>query len=255
MLLAIDIGNSDITFGLHDAHQWSHVWRMPSDASRPDVFYGMRIRDYFFESRISEDGVEQVVISSVVPALAPKFQEIIRHVFDKEALVLGPEVYAALPVKTLNPYQIGADLVANAVAAWTRYNSDCVVVDFGTALTFTVVKDNQIHGVAIAPGVKTALRSLTENTAKLFEVPIEMPKSVFGKNTIHAIQSGILFGYEGLVRGMVERIKAEILNDKIPVIATGGLSEVITPLEDVFTDRDLNLTLEGLRIVATYAHA
>lgn len=253
MFLAIDIGNSDITFGLHDSDQWGHVWRMPSDTSRPDVYYGMRIRDYFFESRISEGGIEQVVISSVVPALTPKFREIILHVFDKEPLILGPEVYVKLPVKTLNPYQIGSDLVANAVAAWTKYGGDCVVVDFGTALTFTVVKDNRIHGVAIAPGVKTALRSLTENTAKLFEVPIEMPESVFGKDTIHAIQSGILFGYESLVRGMVGRIKTEIMNDRIPVIATGGLSEVITPLEDVFIDRDLNLTLEGLRIIATHA--
>jgi type III pantothenate kinase len=138
------------------------------------------------------------------------------------------------------------------MAGWKFYGGDCIVVDFGTALTFTVVKDNLIHGVAIAPGVRTALKSLTENAAKLFDVPLEMPESVFGKNTVHAIQSGILFGYEGLVKGMILRIRNEIGNEKIPVIATGGLSEVIEPLKTVFTNRDANLTLEGLRIIATY---
>ena len=140
-------------------------------------------------------------------------------------------------------------MVANAVAAYDHYRKSCIVVDFGTALTFTTLSDEgKILGVSITPGLKTAIKSLTQNTAKLFDVPLEMPKSALGTNTITAIQSGILFGYSGLVQSMVAEIRNEV-QQEIPAVATGGLSSIITPLKDFFDHIDTKLTLNGLRII------
>ena len=153
----------------------------------------------------------------------------------------------------MNPYEIGSDLVCNALAAFTFFKAQCVVVDFGTALTFTTVsKDGEILGVSIAPGLKTAIRSLSQNTAQLFDVPLEMPSSVLGRGTVHAIQAGVLFGYEGMVRHMLDRIKSELNDPDLRSVATGGLSSIIPSLTSVFTHIDPNLTLNGLRIVTEY---
>jgi len=161
-------------------------------------------------------------------------------------------VYPLLPIEVLRPHEIGADLVANALAAYTRYGRTCTVVDFGTALTFTTVSgDGKILGVAIAPGLKTAIRSLFANTAQLPEVPIEVPDSALGTSTTHAIQAGVVLGYEGLVRSLVGRIQDE-LNGDCMAVATGGLSGSIPALRDVFTDIVPSLTLEGVRLIGEY---
>ena len=153
-------------------------------------------------------------------------------------------------MKILNPYEIGSDLVANAVAAYFKYGQTCIVVDFGTALTFTTVSgDGTILGVSIVPGLKTAIRSLSQNTAKLFDVPLEMPDSALGRNTVSAIQSGIILGYEGLVKNIVTKIREE-QKEPCPAIATGGLAFVITSLKDFFYAFEPTLTLDGLRMVA-----
>ena len=249
MLLALDTGNSDITIGLWDGNLWKYVWRIPTDSNQQELFYGIKIRDYFFEANIVIAEITTIVLSSVVPDLTAKLRNVIEVVFDKEPIVLGPDIYNDLSIEVLNPYEIGSDLVANAVAAYDHYKRSCIVVDFGTALSFTTLSDEgRILGVSIAPGLKTAIKSLTQNTAKLFDVPLEMPKSVLGSSTITAIQSGILFGYSGLVQSMVKEIRREI-QQEIPAIATGGLSSIITPLKDFFDHIDANLTLNGLRII------
>jgi type III pantothenate kinase len=154
-----------------------------------------------------------------------------------------------LPIDILNPFEIGSDLVANAAAAHFKYKKACIVVDFGTALTFTTISSTgKILGVSIAPGLKTAIRSLSQNTAKLFDVPLVMPTSALGKNTVTAIQSGILIGYEGLVRNMVLKIREEV-QEECHAIATGGLSSIISPLHDFFHAVEPNLTLDGLRMI------
>src|SRR6185369_13271303 len=169
--------------------------------------------------------------------------------FDKEPITLGPAVYTKLPLSILSPHEIGADLVANAVAAYFKLKQTCIVVDFGTALTFTTVSgDGKILGVSIVPGLRTALKSLSQNTAKLFDVPLEMPNSALGTNTVTAIQSGIVIGYEGLVKNMVGAIRKELGVD-CPAIATGGLSFVITSLKSFFYLVDPKLTLNGLRLI------
>ncbi|HEY3429362.1 MAG TPA: type III pantothenate kinase [Cyclobacteriaceae bacterium] len=253
MLLAVDIGNTDITIGLNQQDQWTHSWRLPSNTSRPELFYGIKLREYFFEAAIKPEAVQKIVVSSVVPELTERIVSVVRTLFEKEPVVLGPEVYAKLPIEVLNPYEIGSDLVANALAAYMRYKKHCIVVDFGTALTFTTISDTgKILGVAIAPGLKTAIRSLSQNTAKLFDVPLELPQSALGKNTVQAIQAGILLGYEGLVESMLKRIKKELAEHSCATIATGGLSSIISPLKSQFTDVDQNLTLDGLKLVSNF---
>lgn len=253
MLLTFDIGNSDITIGLWDHIAWRNVWRIPSKADQPELFYGIRIRDYFTETKLEVGIVETVVLSSVVPNMTEKIRNVIRSLFNLDPVLLGPAMFEKLPIKVLNPYEVGSDLVSNAMGAWKTYKRTCVVCDFGTALTFTTVSGSgEMLGVSIVPGLRTAIRALSQNTAKLFDVPLEIPQSALGTNTITAIQSGLVLGYDGLVRNVVGSIRKE-LGEEIPAIATGGMSFVITSLKGFFFDINPNLTLEGLRLIGEYA--
>ena len=248
MLLAFDIGNSDITMGLWNGAEWQ-VWRIPSRTDQPELFYGVKVRDYFLEASLPIQQVETIVVSSVVPGLTDKIKNVVRSLFRREPVIVGPGIYEKLPIEVLNPYEIGTDLVANAIAAYFKFKRTCIVVDFGTALTFTTISgEGKILGVSIVPGLRTAVRALSQNTAKLFDVPLEMPTSALGQNTVSAIQSGIVIGYEGLVKSMVHAIRQE-LKTECPAIATGGLSFVITSLKGFFQVVDPQLTLEGLRII------
>jgi type III pantothenate kinase len=249
MLLAFDIGNSDITIGLWNGTEWKNNWRIPSRVDQPELFYGVKMREYFLEAALPIRSVQTLVLSSVVPGLTEKIKNVLRTLFEKEPITLGPTTYQILPIKVLNPYEIGSDLVANAMAAHHKLKQTCIVVDFGTALTFTTVSgEGVILGVSIVPGLRTALRALSQNTAKLFDVPLEMPASALGVNTVTAIQSGIVIGYEGLVKNVVQAIRTE-LKVECPAIATGGLSFVITSLKGFFQSVDPQLTLDGLRLV------
>jgi type III pantothenate kinase len=249
MLLAIDIGNSEITIGIWHLDRWVHHWRLPSRIDQPELYYNIKIRDRFFESAIPVDNITQIIMSSVVPGLTRRIENVVISLLERKPVILNQEVYRKLPVEVLNPHEIGSDLVANAIAAYTKFGKTSIVVDFGTALTFTTVSGQGVMlGVSIAPGLQTAIRSLSQNTAKLFDVPLEMPASALGKNTVTAIQSGILLGYEGMVRSVVGHIRNELKTDCM-AIATGGLSSVITTLGDFFDATEPRLTLDGLRIV------
>jgi type III pantothenate kinase len=252
MLLAVDIGNSDVTLGLYDKDQWIHIWRLPSSTNF-ELYYAIRIRDFFLEVDLSTSDVKDIVLSSVVPPLTGMISNVMETVFGKTPLIVGPDIYHVIPIKVLNPYQIGSDLVANAVAAYELMKRTCVVVDFGTALTFTTISGKgEILGVAIAPGIKTAIKSLSENTAKLFDVPLEVPDSVLGKNTVHAIQAGVFFGYVGMVKQILHQIRMEVGTD-LATIATGGLASTIPSLSELVGDIRPTLTLDGLRHIASLA--
>jgi type III pantothenate kinase len=252
MILALDIGNSDVTMGLWDGSQWKQTWRIPSRANQPELFYGVKVRDSFFEAQIPINSVTRIVISSVVPALTEKIQKVMQTLFSQDTILLGPAVYGRLPIEVLNPYEIGSDLVANAMAAHIIYKRTCIVADFGTALTFTTVSGGgKILGVSIVPGLRTAIKALVQNTAKLFDIPLETPSSALGTSTITAIQSGLVIGYDGLVRSMVGAIRKE-LKEECPAIATGGLSFTITSLKGFFLEINPNLTMDGLRLIATH---
>jgi len=249
MLLAVDIGNSDTVFAVWQNEQWTHLFRTRSLPDEPLHYYESKIRLHFLEANLAISDVKTVVLSSVVPPLTPTIKAMLTQLFRLTPIVVGPDVYPELKIEIDHPHEIGADLVANAVAAFTKYRRNAVIVDFGTALTFTTVsKEGKILGVAIAPGLKTAVKALFSNTAQLPEVPLRLPESAIGKNTTHAIQAGILLGYESLIRGMITRIRRELDGDCI-ALATGGLSSIIDTLHGEFVEVNRNLTLDGLRII------
>jgi type III pantothenate kinase len=250
MTLALDIGNSNLTVGLYAKNKWQHIWRLPTKSdSEATLFYQMRLSHLMLEHDIAAREIKQVVISTVVPDLKSTFVNLSRHLFHQEAVVVSPEIYGKLRLNIERPDELGTDLFANAVAAHYLYERDCIVVDFGTALTFTSIDRNgQLLGVAITPGLKTAISALFQKTAQLPEVPLEMPDSAVGKNTAHAIQAGILIGYVGLVRHLLQELRNE-LGQQYIAIATGGLSSILRPLQGDFHAIQPELTLDGLRII------
>ncbi|SHF38227.1 pantothenate kinase [Mariniphaga anaerophila] len=247
MLLAIDIGNTNVVFGINDNGEWKNHWRIQTDHHKTADEYEVIFRSLLAAGKVFRSGVHNIILSSVVPSLVRPFSEMLQGLFASAKItVVGPEIYSRLPIKILNPYEIGADLVANAVAAFQKYGELTMVIDFGTALTFTTIgKNAEIRGVAIAPGLETAVIALAGETAQLPHVHLTTPPSVLGKNTIHAIQSGIVYGYTGLVDSMIERTEAEI-GEKISVVATGGLSSVVAPLTKNIRNIERMLTLDGL---------
>ena len=248
-LLVIDVGNTDATFGIFDGENLLNNFRIKSLKDENYVYFEYRFRHYFLENNLRFANIAKVVLSSVVPSLTPVFKSLIQNLFGINPIIVNAYIFPTLTVSIDNPDEIGSDLVANAVAAFTKYGRNCVVVDFGTALTFTVVSaEGKVLGVSIAPGLRTAVKALFSNTSQLPEVPLELPMSVLGKNSVHAIQSGILWGYEGLVKNMIQKVRAELGGDCI-AIATGGLSSIISTLKDEFVEVNRELTLEGLRII------
>lgn len=250
MLLAIDIGNTNVTIGLSEEKSWRHVWRLPTlNDGEALMFYEVQISNLLLENEIDGRAIRQIVLSTVVPDLKETFEKLALLFFGVRAIVVGPKAYADLPLKVLRPEELGSDLYANALAAYHRYGQGCIIVDFGTALTFTVVDEwGELKGVTIVPGLKTAIAALFSKTAQLPEVPLELPDKVLGKNTVHAIQSGVLNGYIGLVRHMIAALRAEE-GEGLIAVATGGLSSILHTLEQDFKEIDPHLTLEGLRVV------
>lgn len=247
MILVIDIGNTDIVFGVFENQHWKETFRTPTHQP-----WSVQKVSQWMQKCWEERGYpkpEKIMLSSVVPVVLHQVQKGIEKWWGKEIVVLKSKYYAQLPIHLIAQDEIGTDLIANAVYGYTKYRNNVLVVDFGTALTFTLVNaSGQIEGVSIAPGLKTAVKSLFSQTAQLPEVPLEMPAMALGTDTVSAIQSGILWGYVGMVKEMIARVKAE-KGEELTVIATGGLSSILTPLKDYFEEVNQHITLEGLRII------
>lgn len=251
-MIVFDIGNTDTVIGIYSGSELSNVFRVRSLTNENAVYFEYRILNFFLENNYDPNGFGKAVISSVVPHLTGIFTGFCEKFLGLPPIIVAPVKSGLLRVSIDNGDELGSDLFANALAAHTRYKDHCIIVDFGTALTFTMVsKEAEILGVCIAPGLKTAVKSLFSNTSLLPEVKLELPDTVIGKNSLHAIRSGILFGYDGLVRGLLRRIKDE-MGGKCMVIATGGLSLVIGTLQDEFDVIDKNLTLSGLYIYGNH---
>ncbi len=249
MLLAIDAGNTNIVFAIYTGTEWTREWRFETHPIMPASEYEKFLRLCFLENGFKIDQIDRVVISTVVPQITGILEDLSKRMFGIEALTIGMACYPRLEIKLNNPEEIGTDLVANAAAAWARFKNACLIVDFGTALTFTVVDAQaNVIGVSIAPGLRTAVKALSSNTAKLPFVPLELPKTAIGTDTVSAIQSGILLGYTYMIKGMVNRIKSEV-SDSMKVIATGGMSSILHNLEGEFDIIDRHLTLDGMRII------
>jgi len=253
MLLAIDIGNTNVVFGVHDGASWLHHWRVRTVREKMPDEYGVLLRALLSEAGLRMADFDRIVLASVVPPLTGRMEEMLADQTTVEPLVVGHEVDTGLAFAVDNPAEVGADLIANAVAAYERVGQACVVVDFGTATTFTAVsREAAFLGVAIAPGMNLAASALAGGTAQLPQIRLAAPEAAIGTNTIHAIRSGVLLGYVGLVEGMIDRFRGEIGGD-VTVLATGGLSSLIAHLTDRFSTVDPWLTLDGIRLIGERA--
>lgn len=255
MLLAIDIGNTNIVFGIHSGEKWKANWRIQTDLEKTADEYEVIFRSLISGEQLLPEQITAVVLSSVVPPLLQPFIEMISHFLNLTPSIVGPETYERLPLKIMNPYQIGSDLVVNSLAAYTKYGEYVMVIDFGTALTFTTVgTGGKILGVAIAPGMNTVVNALAGKTAQLPKIYLTPPPSVLGENTVHALQSGIVLGYAGLVSSLINRTSEE-LKHELTVVATGGLSTIMAPLIPAIAAIEPMLTLEGLLLAEHHIHS
>jgi type III pantothenate kinase len=249
MLLAIDIGNTNITFGLYEGKKLGPRWRIRTIHEKMPDEYGILLDQLFHHQAYRPEQVTGVAIASVVPPLTQVFGQVCQEYIGQEPLVVDVGVKTGLRIRYEPPQGVGADRVVDAAAVRVLYSVPACVVDFGTATTFDAISaEGDYLGGAITPGIGIAARALFERTAKLPRVELTRPPSAIGNNTPHAIQSGLLFGYVGLVEGMVARFKAE-LGPETQIIATGGLAEVIARETDVIDVVDPWLTLHGLRII------
>ncbi len=250
MLLAVSVGNSHITLGGFEASAWVKRWRVQTVPAKTSDEYMVIFRALFEAAGIGADRFHSAILSSVVPPLTGTIAETIREITGRAPLQVTPQLDIGLRITTENPAEVGADLVANAVAAFDRIRGNCIVVDFGTALSFTAVSAaGELRGVAIVPGLSSAVNSLGHDTAQLPRVPLVPPAASIGRNSVQSIQSGIVFGYVGLVQEVIRRMSAE-LGGKAAVIATGGQSSLMAPLLGGDVIHEQWLTLEGLRIMA-----
>jgi len=249
MLLALDIGNTNIVLGLFSDKDLRHHWRLSTRREGTPDEYNLLIEALFSLEHVQRREIGAVVISSVVPPLQATLKEMIERNFGVTPLLIEPGIKTGMPILYDNPKEVGADRIVNAVAAVERYGKPTIVVDFGTATTFDVVSEKgEYLGGAIAPGVSISAEALFQRAAKLPRIDIARPKEAIGKSTVASMQSGLYYGYLGLVEGMLARIKSEMHVDPI-VVATGGLAHLIVGSSPLIDHIDPLLTLEGLRII------
>ncbi|WMT41080.1 type III pantothenate kinase [Paenibacillus sp. D2_2] len=249
MFLVVDVGNTNIVLGIYKERELLHHFRIGTNRQSTVDEYGVLINNLFQMSNIDIKLIEGVIISSVVPPLMHVLEDLCVKYLRRKPLVVGPGIRTGLNLRYENPREVGADRIVNAVAAIEKFGGPLVVVDFGTATTFDCVDaaGNYLGG-AIVPGIGISTEALYQRASKLPRIELEKPKKVIGRNTIHAMQAGIIFGYAGQVDGIVERIGREMDGD-IKVIATGGLAELIASESKSIQEVDPLLTLEGLRII------
>ncbi|SHJ89386.1 type III pantothenate kinase [Paramaledivibacter caminithermalis] len=250
MLLAFDVGNTNIVLGVYEGKELIKYWRMSTDKSKTSDEIGMLVNQLFNYEGLDLKDVTDVIISSVVPTIMYSLQHMAVKYCNKEAIVIGPGIKTGINIKYDNPRQVGADRIVNAVSAFHKYGGPVIVVDFGTATTFCAISEKcEYLGGIISPGIKISSDALFQRAAKLPKVELNKPKKVICKNTIQSMQSGIIYGYVGLVDYIVTRMKEELKSKKVKVIATGGLASLIATESKTIDDVDRFLTLEGLRLI------
>ena len=249
MLLAFDIGNTSIHIGLFDGEHLTGTWRIGVEAEKMPDEYGVLLLTLLFTRRLRPEDIHACIIGCDVPPLIPTFESVCRKYFDIEPMVVGHGLRTGVRILYDNPRQLGADRIIDAVAAIRVYGAPVIVVDFGTATVFDAINaQGDYLGGAIAPGIGIASEALFSRAAMLYRVQLERPPVAIGKNTIHAMQSGILFGYVGLVEGLVHRFKQE-LGGEVRVVGTGGWAKQIAAETACIDVGDQDLTLNGLRFI------
>jgi len=247
MLLAFDVGNTNIVIGVYKEGELTNFWRMSTDNKKSSDELGMFVNQVFAHEGLKLEDVTDVIISSVVPSIMYSLEHMARKYVDKEAIVVGPGIKTGMNVKYDNPRQVGADRIVNGVAAFKKYGGPVIVVDFGTATTFCAITDKcEYLGGSIMPGIKISSDALVQKAAKLTRVELVQPSRVICKNTTESIQAGIILGYVGSVDYIVKRMKKELNAPNAQVIATGGLATLIASETDSIDVIDKFLTLDGL---------
>jgi type III pantothenate kinase len=251
MLLAIDIGNTNITLGIWDGRDWQREWRLKTDSERTADEFGIMLTSLLSQAQL-DAAIDSVILSSVVPRLTSTFHKLCRAYLALQPLVVSAQTNSGVQIRTDNPAEVGADRIVNAVAAYTLLQGPCIVVDMGTATTFDIISARgELLGVVIAPGLRLAADALVSRAAHLAHVPLQAPPQAIGRNTVQAMQSGLIFGYVSLVEGMIQRLTAEHpdADQRIQVIGTGGLISLLQPHTTIIDRFEPWLTLTGLRII------
>jgi len=249
MLLAIDIGNTNIVWGVFDGDKLLVDWRVSTDHAKTTDEYAILLLDLLRVEDISPERMDGVILSSVVPPLTPLFEELSETYFHCLPLIVAVEIETGLTIKYTNPQEVGSDRIVNAAAAYRRYGGPIIIVDFGTATTFcAVTPEGEYLGGAIAPGLRISAEALYARTAKLPKIELARPKSAIGQDTVTSMQAGLIFGYAGLVDELVRRIQHE-LGRECFVVATGGLAGLIAPESRTIREVRPHLTLEGLALL------
>jgi len=249
MLFAIDVGNTNIVLGLAEKGRWLETWRLSTDIKRTVDEYFTVISALFVAASYHPAAVSGVIITNVVPPIQGTLEQVVHKLFKCTPLVVGEGARTGIKIRTDNPREVGADRIVNSVAAYHLYGGPTIVVDFGTATTFDVVSgQGEYLGGAIAPGIGISAEALFLRASKLSRVELERPKRAIGKNTVESMQSGLVFGYAGLVDGMIARLKRE-LGQSAHVVATGGLARIVASETSGIDAINDQLTLEGLRII------
>ncbi|ANC75407.1 pantothenate kinase [Fictibacillus phosphorivorans] len=249
MIFVFDVGNTNIVLGLYENDELKHHWRIHTSREKTEDEYGMLILDLFRHVNIHKEQIEGIIISSVVPPIMFALERMCVKYFNQRPIIVGPGIKTGLNIKYENPREVGADRIVNAVAAIHEYDAPLIIVDFGTATTYCYINENkQYMGGAIAPGINISTEALYTKAAKLPRIEIAKPEGVIGKNTVNAMQAGILYGYVGQVEGIVKRMK-EQSEVEPKVIATGGLANLIAAESNVIDHVDPFLTLKGLLLI------
>lgn len=252
MLLAIDVGNTNIVFGAFKGKELIHDWRISSDQKKTSDEFGMLVTEMLANVQLKPVDIEAVIMSSVVPNIMHTMQNMIVKYFHQYPMIVGAGVKTGINIRYDNPKEVGADRIVNAIAAVERYGGPCIIIDLGTAITFCVVdeKKNYLGGL-ILPGISISAEALVSRTSKLPKIEIIKPEKVIGKTTVSSMQNGLYYGFSTMIDGIVKHICGEIQMDPsdVHVIATGGFSNLLVSDSeyDIIIDRDL--TMDGLRIL------
>lgn len=252
MIFCIDIGNSNIKYAIFDGDKIKGTFRVTSQKNSTSDEYGVIVRDLLREAGIPKEEIKGVIMSSVIPSLNYTMEHMCRDYLGLTPLIVGPGVKTGLNVKADNPKEVGSDIIVDSVSAIKKLGvgTPIIAIDFGTATTFDIISaKGELIGVVISPGIKSSLDSLTNSTANLPKIELEKPQSVIGKNTVSCMQSGIIYGFAGLVDNIVNSVKEELGVDYVKVIATGGLGRVIYKQTKTIEYFDDMLTLNGLRYI------
>lgn len=254
MLLTIDIGNTNLTIGLYEGDTLRYHWRLATDHARMPDEYGLQLLGLLAHAGLPASGLTGISLASVVPPLTGRVVQACNEYLKQEPLVVDTGIKTGIRIRYEDPKAVGADRVADAVAVMKMYGGPACIIDFGTATTFNALtQEGDYLGGAITAGVNLAAEALFTHAAKLPHIDLQRPPSVIGRNTVHAMQSGLLFGYVSMVEGMVERFRKE-LGPQMKVIATGGLAEIVSKETDTIDVLAPWLTLDGLRIIWQLNH-